>query len=134
MRSACLVSPSLILLVQRRPSLTWSVVERAGISTKGEQPSKANADSSLLALREVVHKLTETGKKGGHIPYRNSKLTHLLESVLGGDSNICVICTMSAEEEHCPETLETLKFASRCSQVETKAQKNVVSLKVYDMS
>lgn len=35
---------------------------------------------------------------------------------------------MSAEEEHCPETLETLKFAGRCSQVETKAVKNVVCL------
>lgn len=34
---------------------------------------------------------------------------------------------MSAEEEHVAETLETLKFAGRCSQVETKAQKNIVS-------
>lgn len=85
-------------------------------------------NQSLLALREVVHKLTEKGKRG-HIPYRNSKLTHLLENVLGGDSNICVICTMSADEQHCPETLETLKFAGRCSQVETKAQKNIVSAK-----
>ncbi|BEI93295.1 uncharacterized protein CcaverHIS019_0509230 [Cutaneotrichosporon cavernicola] len=82
-------------------------------------------NQSLLALREVVHKLTDKGKSG-HIPYRNSKLTHLLENVLGGDSNICVICTMSSEEEHCAETLETLKFASRCSQVETKAQKNIL--------
>ncbi|KAL7421908.1 Kinesin-like protein kip2 [Cryptotrichosporon argae] len=82
-------------------------------------------NQSLLALREVVHKLTEKGKRS-HIPYRNSKLTHLLENALGGDSNICVICTMSAEEEHCSETLETLKFAGRCSQVETKAKKNVL--------
>jgi hypothetical protein len=36
---------------------------------------------------------------------------------------------MSAEEEHVAETLETLKFAGRCSQVETKAQKNVVRLR-----
>lgn len=35
--------------------------------------------------------------------------------------------SMSADEQHCPETLETLKFAGRCSQVETKAQKNIVS-------
>ncbi|KAK4683756.1 hypothetical protein P7C73_g6472, partial [Tremellales sp. Uapishka_1] len=82
-------------------------------------------NQSLLALREVVHKLTEKGKQS-HVPYRNSKLTHLLENALGGDSNICVICTLSAEEEHCSETLETLKFAGRCSQVETKAQKNIL--------
>ncbi|GFZ46737.1 hypothetical protein JCM24511_03957 [Saitozyma sp. JCM 24511] len=81
-------------------------------------------NQSLLALREVINKLTE--KKRAHIPYRNSKLTHLLENALGGDSNICVICTLSAEEEHAAETLETLKFAGRCSQVETKAKKNVL--------
>ncbi|KAK8864543.1 hypothetical protein IAR55_001793 [Kwoniella newhampshirensis] len=82
-------------------------------------------NQSLLALREVINKLTEK-TKASHIPYRNSKLTHLLENALGGDSNICVICTMSAEEEHCSETLETLKFAGRCSQVKTNAKKNVL--------
>ncbi|WWC70146.1 uncharacterized protein I206_104093 [Kwoniella pini CBS 10737] len=82
-------------------------------------------NQSLLALREVINKLTEK-TKASHVPYRNSKLTHLLENALGGDSNICVICTMSAEEEHCGETLETLKFAGRCSQVKTNAKKNVL--------
>ncbi|KIR75894.1 centromeric protein E [Cryptococcus deuterogattii CA1014] len=82
-------------------------------------------NQSLLALREVINKLTEK-TKASHIPYRNSKLTHLLENALGGDSNICVICTLSAEEEHCGETLETLKFAGRCSQVKTNAKKNIL--------
>lgn len=68
-----------------------SVAARASTSTKGECSEEA-ANISLLALREVVHKLTEKGKRT-HIPYRDSKLTHLLENVLGGDSNICVICT-----------------------------------------
>lgn len=49
-----------------------------------------------------------------------------MENALGGDSNICVICTLSAEEEHCGETLETLKFAGRCSQVKTNAKKNIL--------
>ena len=79
----------------------------------------------MLALREVINKLTD--KKRPHIPYRDSKLTHMLENALGGDSNICVICTISADGEHAPETLETLKFAGRCLQVETKAKRNVVS-------
>lgn len=125
-RFACLALRSSTLLVQRRRSPTWSVEERANTSTRGELTDLKSADISLLALREVVHKLTEPASKRSHIPYRNSKLTHLLENVLGGDSNICVICTMSADEEHCPETMETLKFARRCSQVETKAQKNIV--------
>ena len=63
---------------------------------------------------------------GGHIPYRNSKLTHLLENALGGNANIAVICTLSLEERHQAETLETLKFASRCAQVQTKAVQGIV--------
>lgn len=125
-RFVCPVLRSSTLLVQRRRSPIWSDEERANTSTRGELTDLNSADISLLALREVVHKLTEPASKRSHIPYRNSKLTHLLENVLGGDSNICVICTMSADEEHCPETMETLKFARRCSQVETKAQKNIV--------
>jgi centromeric protein E len=95
------------------------------VSDADRRAEGKHINRSLLALREVVHKLTEKGKRG-HIPYRDSKLTHLLENVLGGDSNICVICTMSAQEEHQTETLETLKFAGRCSQVVTKAQKNIL--------
>ena len=63
---------------------------------------------------------------GGHIPYRNSKLTHLLENALGGNANIAVICTLSLEERHQAETLETLKFASRCAQVQTKAVQGII--------
>ncbi|EKD00397.1 centromeric protein e (cenp-e protein) [Trichosporon asahii var. asahii CBS 8904] len=107
-----------------------SLIDLAGsekaVSDAERRGEGKHINQSLFALREVVHKLTEKGKRG-HIPYRNSKLTHLLENVLGGDSNICVICTMSADEAHCAETLETLKFAGRCSQVETKARKNISS-------
>lgn len=42
--------------------------------------------------------------------------------------HLLILLSLSAEEEHCAETLETLKFAGRCSQVETKAKKNVVSV------
>jgi centromeric protein E len=54
-------------------------------------------------------------------------LTHLLENALGGNANIAVICTLSLEERHQAETLETLKFASRCAQVQTKAVQGIVS-------
>lgn len=64
--------------------------------------------------------------RNGHIPYRNSKLTHLLENALGGNANIAVICTLSLEERHQAETLETLKFASRCAKVQTKAVQGTI--------
>ncbi|EIW65684.1 hypothetical protein TREMEDRAFT_66278 [Tremella mesenterica DSM 1558] len=79
-----------------------------------------------IRLRRLILLALKNVKKSGHIPCRDSKLTHLLENALGGNSNICVICTLSAEEEHASETLETLKFAGTCSQVETQAKKNIL--------
>ncbi|RXK39315.1 hypothetical protein M231_03394 [Tremella mesenterica] len=105
-----------------------SLIDLAGsekaVSDLERRGEGRHINRSLLALKNVINKLTD--KKSGHIPYRDSKLTHLLENALGGDSNICVICTLSAEEEHASETLETLKFAGTCSQVETQAKKNVL--------
>ncbi|GHJ86870.1 hypothetical protein NliqN6_3272 [Naganishia liquefaciens] len=82
---------------------------------------------SLLALGTVIELLSDKNKRPGHIPYRNSKLTHLLENALGGNANIAVICTLSAETHHSSETLESLKFASRCAQVETQAIQGIVT-------
>ncbi|ORX37881.1 kinesin motor domain-domain-containing protein [Kockovaella imperatae] len=105
-----------------------SLIDLAGsekaVSDTQRRSEGKHINQSLLALREVINKLSD--KKRPHIPYRDSKLTHLLENALGGESNICVICTISADQEHASETLETLKFAGRCSQVETKAKKNIL--------
>ncbi|RXK38655.1 hypothetical protein M231_04062 [Tremella mesenterica] len=105
-----------------------SLIDLAGsekaVSDLERRGEGRHINRSLLALKNVINKLTD--KKSGHIPYRDSKLTHLLENALGGDSNICVICTLSAEKEHASETLETLKFAGTCSQVETQAKKNIL--------
>ncbi|KAJ9099955.1 hypothetical protein QFC21_003963 [Naganishia friedmannii] len=83
---------------------------------------------SLLALGTVIELLSDKNRRpGSHIPYRNSKLTHLLENALGGNANVAVICTLSAEIHHSSETLESLKFASRCAQVETQATQGIVA-------
>ncbi|KAJ9093508.1 hypothetical protein QFC20_007111 [Naganishia adeliensis] len=74
---------------------------------------------SLLALGTVIELLSDKN--------RRPKLTHLLENALGGNANIAVICTLSAETHHCSETLESLKFASRCAQVETQAIQGIVA-------
>jgi len=99
-------------------------------------PMPADIQSTRLEDRhQQTHRQEEVSEAmaaeltdSGHIPYRDSKLTHLLENALGGDSNICVICTLSGEEDHHAETLETLKFAGNCARVETKAKKNIASL------
>ncbi len=83
--------------------------------------------SPPFSLMEDVITAESFSNSGAHIPYRNSKLTHLLENAISGNANIAVICTLSLEDRHASETLETLKFANRCAQVETRAVKGVVS-------
>lgn len=74
-----------------------------------------NINQSLSALSNVLHRL---GSKEKHIPYRDSKLTHLLKDSLGGDAKTLVITTVSPLPRDASETVSSLTFASRISQVE----------------
>lgn len=62
----------------------------------------------------------------GHINYRDSKLTRLLQPCLGGNARTAVICTLSPARSHVEQTRNTLLFACRAKEVTTKAQVNVV--------
>ncbi|KAI9127900.1 hypothetical protein K1719_000893 [Acacia pycnantha] len=79
---------------------------------------------SLLTLGTVIRKLSK-GRQG-HINYRDSKLTRLLQPCLGGNARTAVICTMSPARSHVEQTRNTLLFACRAKEVTTKAQVNVV--------
>lgn len=83
-------------------------------------------NKSLLTLGTVIAKLTEkqTGTDA-HIPYRDSKLTRLLQTSLSGDARVAVICTITLSRSHAAETLSTLKFGRRCKMVVTKAQRHM---------
>ncbi|XP_070652644.1 kinesin-like protein KIF25 isoform X1 [Bos indicus] len=70
---------------------------------------------SLAALSDVLGALAE-GR--GHIPYRNSRLTHLLQDALGGDAKLQVIVCVSPGQKHVAETLQSLGFGARARQVE----------------
>uniref|UniRef100_A0A8B9X0S4 Kinesin-like protein n=1 Tax=Bos mutus grunniens TaxID=30521 RepID=A0A8B9X0S4_BOSMU len=70
---------------------------------------------SLAALSDVLGALAE-GR--GHIPYRNSRLTHLLQDALGGDAKLQVIVCVSPGQRHMAETLQSLGFGARARQVE----------------
>ncbi|KAJ3016780.1 NADH-ubiquinone oxidoreductase chain 1 [Thoreauomyces humboldtii] len=82
-------------------------------------------NKSLLTLGTVISKLTD-GKPtaGNHIPYRDSKLTRILQSSLSGNARISVICTISPAGPNAEETQNTLKFASRVKKVTVNAQAN----------
>ncbi|XP_062159390.1 kinesin-like protein KIN-7C, mitochondrial [Alnus glutinosa] len=81
-------------------------------------------NKSLLTLGTVISKLTDG--KATHIPYRDSKLTRLLQSSLGGHGRISLICTVTPASSNSEETHNTLKFAHRSKQVEIKASQNKI--------
>ena len=64
--------------------------------------------------------------RNGHIPFRDSKLTRILQSSLGGNAKTAIICTMSPARSHVEQTRNTLLFASCAKEVSTNAQVNVV--------
>ncbi|KAF8948922.1 hypothetical protein BGZ47_001131 [Haplosporangium gracile] len=94
-------------------------------STDAERRKEgAFINKSLLTLGSVIAKLTE--EKGGHIPYRDSKLTRILQSSLSGNARVSVICTISPSFLNVEESHNTLKFAARVKKIITKAHTNQV--------
>lgn len=77
----------------------------------------AQINLSLLMLGNVVAKLAE-GRPRSWLPFRNSKLTRILQSTLGGASRAVVIASMHPGVEHAEETATTLRFASRAMKVQ----------------
>nr|GMD83913.1 kinesin-like protein KIN-7C, mitochondrial [Ipomoea batatas] len=81
-------------------------------------------NKSLLTLGTVISKLTDG--KATHIPYRDSKLTRLLQSSLSGHGRVSLICTVTPASSNTEETHNTLKFAHRSKHVEIKASQNKI--------
>jgi centromeric protein E len=61
-----------------------------------------------------------------HIPYRDSKLTRILQPSLGGNARTAIICTLSPATSHIEQSRNTLLFGSCAKQIVTNAQVNVV--------
>lgn len=80
-----------------------------------------NINKSLLALGNVIAALTgDDNKVAKHVPYRDSKLTRILQDSLGGNSRTSMIACCSPAESRYEETLNTLKYASRARNIENK--------------
>ncbi|KAG2667487.1 hypothetical protein I3760_15G117300 [Carya illinoinensis] len=80
---------------------------------------------SLMTLTTVIRKLS-IGKRTGHIPYRDSKLTRILQHSLGGNARTAIICTLSPALPHVEQSRNTLFFATRAKEVTNNAQVNMV--------
>jgi centromeric protein E len=82
-------------------------------------------NKSLLTLGTVISKLSED-RDYSHIPYRDSKLTRILQSSLGGNAKTGIICTITPSPLHLDETLSTLRFASRAKNITNRPHVNEV--------
>lgn len=119
---------------------TLSLIDLAGSERAAESKERrtegAHINKSLLTLGTVIARLSgdkdksgnPTDKDGKHLPYRDSKLTRLLQGALSGNSLVSILCTIqigsqgsaATANSHTGETLNTLKFAAR-------AKNNIVS-------
>ncbi|KAL4933599.1 putative kinesin family protein (KipA) [Aspergillus undulatus] len=114
---------------------TLSLIDLAGSERAADDKERrtegAHINKSLLTLGTIISRLSETkdksgasaDKEGKHLPFRDSKLTRLLQPALSGNSLVSILCTVqlgSLANVNSGETLNTLKFAAR-------AKNNIVS-------
>ncbi|KAM0843491.1 hypothetical protein ACQ4PT_057675 [Festuca glaucescens] len=87
----------------------------------------SHINKSLMTLGTVIKKLSEGVKgQGGHVPYRDSKLTRILQPALGGNANTAIICNITLAQIHADETKSSLQFASRALRVTNCAEVNEI--------
>lgn len=87
---------------------------------------------SLLALANCINALREN-KKGVYVNFRDSKLTRLLKDSLGGKNKTVMIVTISPANSQFEETLNTLKYANRAKEIETKPIKNKAKIITFEL-
>ena len=101
--------------------------KRTGASGRRFKES-ININSGLLALGNVINAIADDqerrkqdlGPRHLHVPYRDSKLTRLLQDSLGGNSRTCMIACISPADANLEETLNTLKYAARARNIRNK--------------
>ncbi|KAI0902878.1 kinesin motor domain-containing protein [Ustulina deusta] len=113
---------------------TLSIIDLAGserasaTKNRGERLIEgANINKSLLALGSCINALCDPRKKS-HVPYRNSKLTRLLKFSLGGNCKTVMIVCVSPSSAHFDETQNTLRYANRAKNIQTKVTRNVFNV------
>ncbi|KAE8660231.1 Kinesin-1-like protein PSS1 [Hibiscus syriacus] len=94
-------------------------VEKTGAEGRLLEEAKT-INKSLSALGNVINALTcGTPAKASHIPYRDSKLTRLLQDALGGNSRSALLCCCSPSPSNASESLSTLRFGARARHIKT---------------
>jgi kinesin family protein 11 len=95
-------------------------IQRSGAENK-RAAEAGLINKSLLTLGRVINALVD---RSMHIPYRESKLTRLLQDSLGGRTKTCIIATVSPAKSNLEETISTLDYAFRAKNIRNKPQVN----------
>uniref|UniRef100_A0A6Q2Y8V5 Kinesin motor domain-containing protein n=1 Tax=Esox lucius TaxID=8010 RepID=A0A6Q2Y8V5_ESOLU len=127
-----------ITLEQRRGVDKSNVVSKLHLvdlaGSERQKKTKAEGDRlkegisinrGLLSLGNVISALGDESKKGSFVPYRDSKLTRLLQDSLGGNSHTLMIACVSPADSNIEETLNTLRYADRARKIKNKPVVNV---------
>jgi kinesin family protein 11 len=97
-------------------------IQRSGAENK-RAAEAGLINKSLLTLGRVINALVDRSQ---HIPYRESKLTRLLQDSLGGRTKTCIIATISPAKSNLEETISTLDYAFRAKNIKNKPQVNAM--------
>ncbi|XP_063713738.1 uncharacterized protein LOC134841636 [Symsagittifera roscoffensis] len=110
--------------------------EKLNQTCEGNLAETTNINKSLLALGNCISCLSDSRKRGGHIPYRESKLTQLLADSLGGNGITLMVACVSPSSSNLTESLNTLRYANRAKKIKNKPfvvmdprEKEIVSLR-----
>ncbi|VDM60916.1 unnamed protein product [Angiostrongylus costaricensis] len=135
-RSHCIFSvdvntEELVNNIVNKRCATLNLVDLAG--SERQTQSKAfgdrfreaiNINSSLVVLGRVIRTLSDVNRRGEHIPYRDSKLTHILRDSLGGNSRTAVIVNVHPDIGYYSDTISALQFAADCRKIENRVCAN----------
>nr|XP_061806287.1 kinesin-like protein KIF3C [Nerophis lumbriciformis] len=96
---------------------------QAKTGVQGERLKEAaKINLSLSALGNVISSLADG--RSGHVPYRDSKLTRLLQDSLGGNAKTVMVATLGPAPQHYDETLTTLRYANRAKNIQNQPRVN----------
>ncbi|KAK0539877.1 Kinesin-like protein kip2 [Tilletia horrida] len=108
-----------------------SLIDLAGSEryfSKGGSAARSEGSAinkSLLCLGRVIAALS-AAKEGQYVPFRDSKLTRILQNSLSGNARVAVVCTLNPSSTAVEESLSTLSFAKRVKKVSLHAQRNEI--------
>ena len=120
------IRTSLINLVDLSGSEDASKSNSQGIRLR----EGGNINKSLLALSNVIHKLSQrqqiSSKHNYYVNFRDSKLTRILQNALSGQSQTAIICCISQLAQNTQETLQALYFGTKAKSIRTQVHMNEI--------